>query len=373
MGTLLSDTVDLIERLGKLGPLTPLYVCTTCSFSALYTNISWDNMILACNFWSNWSKYLPATTLVHPPQEEGELMDLLNSGLDAQTYLGFRDCFPFCDFDYDRERTVGRFLLKVIYRHSPFLNEGVGIYLQRLGWAIGTNAAPTWATPALRAYEITTPLRLHPSLCPTPIFCFIDDICLLRKPVEKERLVTALRQIYRDNLKLAFECCMGRTGIPFLDLCIISLNPLRTGVYFKGTHSCTYIPWSANLPVATKAGWISGECVRYLRICSEEYFYLLAWRGLRAALALWAPPRRLWLSAPPVKWRHKCSVMNIRRNQIGDEGNEVIPRVGLGLFFPEVLYCVHCITVALHCLGLKLFLAFHPVFPTCLGQDFLLQ
>ena len=91
------------------------------------------------------------------------------------------------------------------YRHSVFLNEGFGIYLQRLGWAMGGNAAPTWATLALRAYEITTPLRLHPSLPPTPIFRFIDDICLVHKPVEKRRLVTALRQIYPDNLKLTFE------------------------------------------------------------------------------------------------------------------------------------------------------------------------
>ena len=166
---------------------------------------------------------------------------------------------------------------------------------------------------------------------------------------------------------------MQRTGIPFLDLCIIRLSPLRTGVYFKGTHSCTYIPWSANLPVATKIGWISGKCVRYLRICSEESFYLLAWRRLRAALAFWAYPRRLWLPAPRVMWRHKSSLMTIKRHQISDEGNEGIGRVGLGLFPPEFLYCVHRITAALHCRGLKLFHAFHPVFLICLGPDFLLH
>ena len=93
----------------------------------------------------------------------------------------------------------------MIYRHSVFLNEGFGIYLQRLGWAMGTNAARTWATLAPRAYEITTPLRLHPSLPPTPIFPFIDDICLVHKRVEKQRLLTALRQIYPDSLKLTFE------------------------------------------------------------------------------------------------------------------------------------------------------------------------
>ena len=95
MATPLSDTVDLIERLGKLGPLSASYVCTTCDFSALYTNMSWDNMIFACNFWTNWSKNLPMTTMVHLTQEGRELMDLFNSGLDVHTYLVFRDSFAF--------------------------------------------------------------------------------------------------------------------------------------------------------------------------------------------------------------------------------------------------------------------------------------
>ena len=256
---------------------------------------------------------------------------------------------------------------------SGLLNEWFGIYLQRLGWAMGTNAAPTWATLALLAYELTTPLRLNSSLPPTPVFRFIDDICLVHKPVDKRRFVTALRQIYPENVNLTLECCMQRTGIPFTDLYIISLSPLRTAVYFKRTHSCTYIPWSANLPVATKTGWIAGECVRYLRICSEESFSLLAWRRLRAALAFWAYPRRLWLPAFPVNRGHKSSVMTIKRHQINDEGNEGMGRVGSGFFPPELLYCVHRTTAALHCLGLKLFHTFLPVFRTCLGPHFLLH
>ena len=72
--------------------------------------------------------------------------------------------------------------------------------------------------------------------------------------------------------------------------------------------------------------------VRYLKICSEESFFLLAWRRLRAALAFWVYPRRLWLPAPPVNWRHKSSVMTIKRHQISVEGNEGMGRVGLGLF-----------------------------------------
>ena len=50
MGSRLSDTLDLIERLGKLGPLSPSNVRTMCDFSALCTNIGWVNMIFARNF-----------------------------------------------------------------------------------------------------------------------------------------------------------------------------------------------------------------------------------------------------------------------------------------------------------------------------------
>ena len=56
--------------------------------------------------------------------------------------MSYRDMSPFCDFDYDRELTIGQFLLNVVYRLYVFLREGFGIYLRRLGRAIVTNAAP---------------------------------------------------------------------------------------------------------------------------------------------------------------------------------------------------------------------------------------
>ena len=114
-------------------------------------------------------------------------------------------------------------------------------------------------------------------------------------------------------------------------------------------------------------------CINVSVDFSQESFYLLARRRLRAALAFWGYSRRLWLPAPRVNLRHKSSVMNTRRHQISDEGNEGMGQIGLALFARELLYCVHQIKVALHCLGLKLFHAFHPVFLTCLGQDFLLH
>ena len=77
-------------------------------------------------------------------------MDLFNSRLDVHTYLGFQDSSSFCDFDYDRELTVGHFPLNAIHRHSAFLNEGISIYLQGLGRAMATNAAPTWVYPCTK-------------------------------------------------------------------------------------------------------------------------------------------------------------------------------------------------------------------------------
>ena len=44
---------------------------------------------------------------------------------------------------------------------------------------------------------------------------------------------------------------------------------------FKRTRSCTYIPWSADLPVLTESSWIGGGYIRYLGVCSREHFYTL--------------------------------------------------------------------------------------------------
>ena len=70
----------------------------------------------------------------------------------------------------------------------------------------------------------------------------------------------------------------------FMDCLIPSLQPLRTTVYFKPTHSCSYIPWGRNTPTHTKTGWLRAECIRYLWLCSSEITYGRCVARLRGAI-----------------------------------------------------------------------------------------
>ena len=68
-------------------------------------------------------------------------------------------------------------LLDYVYHHGVFVNPGIGIYLQRVGFTMGTNAAPPWAQLVLRMFEILTPLPSNHFLNR-----YIDDGLILHPP-----------------------------------------------------------------------------------------------------------------------------------------------------------------------------------------------
>ena len=63
-----------------------------------------------------------------------------------------------------------KFLFNVVFRHCIFFNEGIGVFLQLVGFAMGTNYAPVWAQLILRMFELRKPL---PKLL--LLFRFIND------------------------------------------------------------------------------------------------------------------------------------------------------------------------------------------------------
>ena len=74
----------------------------------------------------------------------------------------------------DDSMFLGKFLMNVVFHHCIFLNEGIGVFLQLAGFAMGTNCAPAWAQLVLRMYELQNPLPPHLHL-----FRYIDDGLLL--------------------------------------------------------------------------------------------------------------------------------------------------------------------------------------------------
>ena len=64
------------------------------------------------------------------------------------------DTLQFFDPDWQDGMTVGRFPLNAVFKHSLFISEGFGFFLQLMGLAMGTNAAPMWANLTPRAFEL---------------------------------------------------------------------------------------------------------------------------------------------------------------------------------------------------------------------------
>ena len=163
---------------------------------------------------------------------------------------------------------LGLLLLNFVYHHSIFHNPGLGVFRQGVGWSMGTNAAPTWSHLCLRAYERRRPLP--PSVV---LFGFIDDGLIFHPTDTAPLLADLVRAIYPVNLTFSFDAFAHQTRVQFLDLLILSVWPLRSSVFLKPTASCTYIPWSSNVPRHIELGRVRAECIRYLRLCSEREHY----------------------------------------------------------------------------------------------------
>ena len=58
-----------------------------------------------------------------------------------------------------------------------------------------------------------------------------------------------------------------------------------------------------------KIGWIVGENIRYLRLCTHKVYFQLAWQRLQGALAFWGYPKALW-NSPPILWERKSMHVN---------------------------------------------------------------
>ena len=84
---------------------------------------------------------------------------------------------------------------------------------------------------------------------------------------------------------------MGQTTkVVFLDVCLMSLNPLITCVHCKDTHACQCITWDSNVPRHTRVAWVRGEFIRLIRICSHQHLYQVCCSRLVSALR--------WLNYP---------------------------------------------------------------------------
>ena len=296
--TPLRDTRDVLTRLHH-HDVQHFTRMSTLDFSSLYTTIRWSDVSLAYRYWHQWYKEGGQGMSVMS-DEEVEFMDMSFTPMSNEEFTMYNPLFPFSTLEYSPVLTIGEFLLHIVFTHCVFETPGLGVYVQLSGWAMGTNAAPTWANLVLRFYECRVPPP------PSHVMCrFIDDgLVLHHANVTRDDLLFVMQQLYPTHLKVDFEVFNRMTNIPFMDLLIVKVKPLETSVFFKPTHTCSYIPWGSNTPRHVKLGWITGECIRFLRLCSHEHYFNACWARLQGALMRLGYPKQAWRIAPR-QWSDK--------------------------------------------------------------------
>ena len=261
-GCVLRDTPDALSRLRKQQAMQFLRV-SIIHFASLYTTIRWTDVSHAFRFWQQW--YVLNVSGSDISGEERAFMGMLYHHVPMEEFDSLKAHFPFFSLHHSPDSTAGERLLNDVFFHTVFETPGSGISLQWIGFPVGTNCAPTWTNLVLRFYE-----RMH-NVVGMMLFCFIDDGLVLHHPQEDEKaFLVKLQAPYLAHLRVGMECFYRQCSIPFMDLLIVRLQPLKTSVDFEPTHTCSYIPWNSNTPRHVKQGWIVAECIRFLRICSHE-------------------------------------------------------------------------------------------------------
>ena len=143
---------------------------------------------------------------------------------------------------------------------------------------------------------------------------FIDDGLMFHPKKITPSLDSLLKSIYPPSLTFDILQRGVVAHVPFLDVLFITLHPLRHSVYWKPTHSDLYIPWHSNTPRSVKEGWVGGECIRFLRLCSHESYYKISWERLRGAIIGWGYPPSL-TTKPKFLWNDKPKYINPKSHE----------------------------------------------------------
>jgi hypothetical protein len=311
MKTPLQDALDFLRRLEHpvCKALAHLWSCSTIDFDSLYTNLTLQDAQGAVSFWrhSFLSGGLPLDSLT--PWEK-TFVEIMFTRLPSIFSAEVVELLPFLEesIPWDDQPCTAHLFMAITFRLSIFLCPPLGIFRQKNSFAMGTNCAPAWANAILRSFEVKGAQALRDF----PFYCrYIDDVCLMHPLLTKGELTEILRQVYPPHLPFTIGDFAKQTQINFLDVCILTLNPLRYGVGFKPTQKGTYIPWNSNNPPAHKLGWIRGELIRFLRLSSHKEFFNNAVERLILILKKLGYPRRTY-EPLPVLWENRAYYLNFQ-------------------------------------------------------------
>jgi hypothetical protein len=287
METPLQDALDLTHRLDRILPTIENAYLTTIDFESLYTNLTLQDAIQAISFWERrWRENeMPLGAL---SEIERDLIRVLFQRIPSYHHRSIleqhelREALPV-----GQTYTLAHFLMACVFKFSIFIAPGLGIYKQKNSFAMGTNCAPAWANAILRMHE----LQNAEHLTGFPLLArYIDDIVIAHTPLSPEEINSALSRVYPPHLPFTIQQT-ARREIRYLDLLILSLQPLVYAVGWKATHKGVYIPWNSNTPRTIKLAWVRGETIRMLRLSSTRELFEISYQRLVLCLQRLGYPR----------------------------------------------------------------------------------
>ena len=220
------DTYDFINKIRQLPQLPKNSYLVTLDVSSLYSNIPHKEGIDACRYFMQGAGK-SKTSIKHI----SDLTDLI-----------------------------------LTKNHFQFNEKN---YLQKLGTAMGTRMAPSYASLFMGKLEkkILDSCNLQPLLW----LRFLDDIFMIWDDSE-EQLLKFLDKINHYHETIKFTYSYSKTEVVFLDVKLEKSDDgiLKTSVYEKDTNVHQYIEFSSCHPLSCKKGIPFSQAKRYRRIISND-------------------------------------------------------------------------------------------------------
>jgi hypothetical protein len=157
---------------------------------------------------------------------------------------------------------------------NSFVQFNGHIYRQVKGMAMGTNAAVELAN--LYVDFIVNRSEIFKRFPEVQYYYrYIDDLFFIWKGGNQHRLDECLNDFNNIHKSLKFTHTVSQSDAIFLDLNVMKDQQSRIvfKVFQKPINKYLYLTYDFNHPKATKAGFIKGELIRYVRNCSREEDY----------------------------------------------------------------------------------------------------
>jgi hypothetical protein len=154
--------------------------------------------------------------------------------------------------------------------NATYVQFGDAIFQQIEGMSMGTNAAVELANIYVDYLIEKSVIFFQYRQLFKHYYRFIDDIFFvwLKDEHRLKNFISELNAIDK-NLKLTWNT--SRDSIPFLDITVFNDGGfLKVKTFQKSMNLYLYIPWDSFHSIRTKAGFIKGELIRYLKTNSNE-------------------------------------------------------------------------------------------------------